>query len=87
MEEQWQAFTTRGLHLIYLNINSLVPEINELTDIAKRAKAAVIRLTKSKLDSTVLDPEIYKIAKFFVSMEISMGEVLLVVLEMTLALH
>ena len=31
-----------------------------MTDIAKRAKAAVIRITESKLDSTVLDPEIYK---------------------------
>ena len=60
MEEEWQAFSTRGLHLIYLNINSLVPEINELTDIAKRAKTAVIRITESKLVSTVLDPEIYK---------------------------
>ena len=60
IQEEWQVFSTRGLHLIYLNINSLVPEINELRDIAKKTKAAVIRIAKSKLDSTVLGPEIYE---------------------------
>ena len=58
-QEKWQAFSNRGLHLIHLNINSLLPKIDELRDIAKRTKAAVIVISKSKLDSTVLDPEIY----------------------------
>ena len=58
-EEQWQAFSNRGLHLIHLNITSLVPKIDELKDMAKRTKAAVIGISESNLDNTVLDPETY----------------------------
>ena len=54
-QEDRQAFSNRGLHPIYLNINSLLPKI----DIAKRTKAEVIGISESTLDSTVLDPEIY----------------------------
>ena len=32
-EEEWRAFSSRGLHLIHLNINSLLPKIDELRDI------------------------------------------------------
>ena len=56
---EWQASSNRELHLIQLNINSLLPKIDELSDTAKRTKAAVIDISESKLDSTVLDPEIY----------------------------
>ena len=80
-QEEWQAFSNRGLHLIHLNINSLLPKIDELRDIAKRTKAAVIGISESKLDSTVLDPEIY-----IENLEIS-TEVLLVTLEVTLAIN
>ena len=58
-QEEWQAFSNRGLHLIHLNINSLLPKIDELRDIAKRIKATVIGISESKLDSTFLGPEIY----------------------------
>ena len=58
-QEEWQAFSNRGLHLIHLKVNSVLPKIEELRDIAKRTKAAVIGLWKSKLDSTVPDSEIY----------------------------
>ena len=58
-EEELRAFNNRGLHLIHLNINSLLPKIDELRDTAKRTKAAVIGISESKLDSTVLDPDIY----------------------------
>ena len=58
-QEEWQAFSNRELHLINLNINSLLPKIHEFRDVAKRTKAAVIGVWESKLDSTVLDPEIY----------------------------
>ena len=66
----------------------MLPKIDELGDIAKRTKAAMIGISESKLDSNVLDPEIYiEIMKFFVSIEISMEEVLLVTLEVTLAIN
>ena len=58
-QEVGQTFSNRGLYLIHLNINSLLLKIDELRDIAKRTKAAVIGISESKLDSTVLDPEIY----------------------------
>ena len=58
-EEEWRAFSNRGLHLICLNINSLLPKIDELGDVAERAKVDVIGISESKLDSTILDPEIY----------------------------
>ena len=41
-QEEWQAFSNRELHLINLNINSLLPEIDEFRDVAERTKAAVI---------------------------------------------
>ena len=58
-QEEWQAFSNRGPHIIHLNINSLLPKIDELRDIAKRTKTAVIGISESALDSTVVEPEIY----------------------------
>ena len=45
----------RGLHLIHLNINSLLSKIDELRAISA---ATEIGITESKLDKTVLDGEI-----------------------------
>ena len=56
--ENWKAFNKRGLHLIHLNINSLLSKIDELRAIAKKSRATVIGITESKLDETVLDGEI-----------------------------
>ena len=55
---QWGVFSKRGLHLLHLNINSLLPKIDELRSIAKQSNAAVIGITESKLDSSVCDSEI-----------------------------
>ena len=64
---EWNVFKNRHLHFIHLNINSLLPKIEELRYIAKSTKAAVIGICESKLDASVLDPEIgidnYKIIK------------------------
>ena len=48
----------RGLHFIHLNINSLLSKIDELREIAKVSRAALIGITESKLDNSVLDGEI-----------------------------
>ena len=57
----------RGLHFIHLNINSLLSKIDELRVIAKVQKAAIIGITESKLDDSVLDGEVeiegYKIIR------------------------
>ena len=58
-QEEWQTFSNKGLHLIHLNINSLLPKIKELRDIAKRTKGVVIGISEFEFHSIVLDPEIY----------------------------
>ena len=57
--DNWKVFNKRDLHLIHLNINSLLSKIDELRSIAKRSGATVIGITESKLDKTVLDGEIH----------------------------
>ena len=43
--------------MIHLNINSVLSKIDEFLVNAKKSKAAVIGVTESKLDATVLDDE------------------------------
>ena len=52
----WNVLKNRGLHFIHLNI--LLPKIEELRYIAKSTNAAVIGICESKLDASVLNPEI-----------------------------
>jgi len=54
----WEVFKQRGLHFIHLNINSLLPKIDELKLIAKKTNAAIIGITESKLDASVSDEEV-----------------------------
>ena len=57
----------RGLHFIHLNINSFLSKIEELHLIAKSTNAAVIGISESKLDASVIAQEInidnYKILR------------------------
>ena len=53
--DQWKTFDKRGLHLIHLNINSVLLKIDELREIAKKTRAIVIGSAETKLDATVLD--------------------------------
>ena len=56
---EWNIFKSRGfLHFIHLNINSVLPKIQELRIIAKSTNAAIIGISESKLDEFVLEPEI-----------------------------
>ena len=55
---EWNVFKNRGLHFIHLNINSLLPKIDELRYIAKSNNAGVIGICESKLNASLLDPEI-----------------------------
>ena len=56
--DKWKTFEKCGLHLIHLNVNSVLPKIDELHEIAKKTRATVIGLTETKLDATVLDGEV-----------------------------
>ena len=54
----WESFKKRGLHFLHININSLLPKIDELRDIANNTNAAVIGITESKLDNSVDNNEV-----------------------------
>ena len=55
---EWDISETKGLHLMHLNINSLLPKIDELRYIARPSNAAVIGFSDSKLDKSIAIPEI-----------------------------
>ena len=54
----WNIFQTRGMHLIHLNINSILPNIDKIRYIAKLTNATVIGLSETKLDNAVLSSEL-----------------------------
>ena len=47
---EWNVFKAKGIHLIHLNVNNLLPKIDEIRYIAAYANAAVIGISESKLD-------------------------------------
>ena len=49
--EEWDIFKIKGLHFLHLNVNSLLPKIEELRYIVKLSNAAVIGITESKVDN------------------------------------
>ena len=52
-QNEWNIFKHRGLNLLHLNINSLLPKIDELRRTARLTNAAVIGISESKLDDSV----------------------------------
>ena len=55
---EWNIFKNRGLYFIHLGINSLLPKIAELRYITKSTNAVIIGICESKLNTSVLDPDI-----------------------------
>ena len=51
-------FKISGFHLLHVNINSLLPKIDELRYAAKLINAAVRGIIELKLDNKILDSEI-----------------------------
>ena len=56
--KEWNKFKIKRLHILHLNVNSLLPKVVELKYIAKLNNAAVIGMTESKLNDNILDSEI-----------------------------
>ena len=56
--DAWNIFEKRGMHFIHLNMNSLLPKIDEIRYIAKLVNATVIGLSETKLDDVVLSSEL-----------------------------
>ena len=50
-DRKFEVFTRKGLHFIHLNINILLPKIDEL-------RYLVIGISETKLDNTVYDSEV-----------------------------
>ena len=55
---EWEVFKAQGLYFIHININSLLPKIEELSCIACHSNAAVIGISESKSDNSTFDLEI-----------------------------
>ena len=55
---KWKIFQKEAWHILHLNINSLLPKINETRFIAKQSIASVIEISESKLDSFILNSEL-----------------------------
>ena len=51
-------FKNRGMHFIHLNVNSLIPKIEEIRHLAKLTNASVIDTSEIKLDGSVLNNEV-----------------------------
>ena len=45
-QSEWSVFNSRGLHFTHLNVNSLLPKIDELRNIVKLSNAAVIGISE-----------------------------------------
>ena len=51
----WSPFHKRGLHFLHININSILPKLEELRNISRLSNASIIGISESKLDETVLE--------------------------------
>ena len=57
-KDNWKTSRNRALHFIHLNINSLLPKIDQLREIVKTSKPRVIGITETKLDISIGESEI-----------------------------
>ena len=48
----------KGLHCAYLNISSILPKIEQLRTLLINSNISVLRITETKLDSTVNNKEV-----------------------------
>ena len=55
----WNFFNKKGLHFLHIDVNSLLPKIEEVRFIAKTSKATVIGITDTKLERTIFYAELY----------------------------
>ena len=53
-----QQYNKKCPHFVHININSALPKIDELQDIARLSEAEVISISELKLDDSVLSSEV-----------------------------
>ena len=54
----WKPFENKGLRFLYLNINSILPKLDELKAMARNTKTAIIGIKESKVDNSISDSEV-----------------------------
>ena len=55
----WKAFQRKGLHFLHLNVDSLLPKIDEVKLIANKSNATILGISETKLDKTIMDSELH----------------------------
>ena len=55
---KWKISKKQGLHILHLNMNSLLSKIGEIGFIAKQSTASITGISESKLDSFILNSEL-----------------------------
>ena len=53
-----EIFSKRGLHILHLNINSILTKINEIQFITNESNASITGISESKLDQSILNSEV-----------------------------
>ena len=57
-DPDWKVFKNKGLHFRYLNINSILPKIEQLRSLLINWNISVFGITETKLDNTVSNEEV-----------------------------
>ena len=52
------VFKKSGMHFIHININNLLPKIEEMRYITNITNASIIGISETKLDKTILSREL-----------------------------
>ena len=53
-----RGFSRKSLLILHLNINSLLPKIDDICYIAKQSNPSMTGISESKLDSSILNSEL-----------------------------
>ena len=54
----WKAFQCKGLHFLHINVNNLLPNIDEAKLIANKSNATILGISETKLDKTIMNSEL-----------------------------
>ena len=54
----WKPFENKDLHFLHLNIDSILPKLDELKTMGGNTKAVIIGITESKIDNSTSDSEV-----------------------------
>ena len=82
----WDVFRKRGMHFIHLNINSLLPKIDEVHYIPNITNASIIGISETLLDETTFVSK-SEVHGYDFEVSIAQGEVVLLLVTLKVRLH